>query len=81
MSRISSVVNDLRNGLGAIRLRPDVKKVTLTFSGKSDNAGPRYFIRENMPRIQYNNPTIQFEVKKVKEANVNPELTVDQQRD
>ncbi|KAG0001430.1 hypothetical protein BGZ80_006182 [Entomortierella chlamydospora] len=77
MSRINTIVNDLRNGLGAIRLRPDVKKVTLTFSGKSDNAGARYFLRENMPRIQYNNPTIQFEVNKLKEAGVSPELTVE----
>ncbi|KAF9351156.1 hypothetical protein BGX26_010782 [Mortierella sp. AD094] len=77
MSRINTIVNDLRNGLGAIRLRQDVKKVTLTFSRKSDNAGARYFLRENMPRIQYNNPAIQFEVKKVQEAGVSPELTVE----
>ncbi|KAF9178064.1 hypothetical protein BGZ50_008101 [Haplosporangium sp. Z 11] len=77
MSRIHTVVNDLRNGLGAVKLRPDVKKVTLMFSRKSDNAGARYFLRENLPRIQYNNPTIQFEVKKVQEPGVSPELTVE----
>ncbi|KAI8596603.1 hypothetical protein EDD21DRAFT_419507 [Dissophora ornata] len=77
MSKISVIVNDLRSGLGAIRLRSDVKKVSLTFSRKSDNAGARYFLRENMPRIQYNNPSILFEVKKVKEAGVAPELTVE----
>lgn len=43
MSRIATVVNDLRNGLGAIKLRSDVKKVTLVFSGKSDNSGARYY--------------------------------------
>lgn len=43
MSRIATIVNDLRNGLGAIKLRSDVKKVTLVFSGKSDNAGARYY--------------------------------------
>ncbi|KAF9178902.1 hypothetical protein BGZ51_007376 [Haplosporangium sp. Z 767] len=135
MSRIHTVVNDLRNGLGAVKLRPDVKKVTLMFSRKSDNAGAsseyslqeereawnkgtkeqelkiedqrasikglrgerqqpgyldgiplsketpvfeeKYFLRENLPRIQYNNPTIQFEVKKVQEPGVSPELTVE----
>ncbi|KAF9931902.1 hypothetical protein FBU30_009323 [Linnemannia zychae] len=77
MSRLISVVNDLRNGLGAVKLRPDVKKVTLVFSRKSDNAGARYFLRENMPRLQYNNPTIQFEVQKLKEAGVVPELTIE----
>ncbi|KAF9915090.1 hypothetical protein BX616_006917 [Lobosporangium transversale] len=77
MSKIHTIVNDLRNGLGAIRLRSDVKKVTLMFSRKSDNAGARYFLRENLPRIQYNNPTIQIEVKKVKEPGVSPELTVE----
>ncbi|KAF9137213.1 hypothetical protein BG015_002801 [Linnemannia schmuckeri] len=77
MSRIATVVNDLRNGLGAIKLRSDVKKVTLVFSGKSDNAGARYFVRENMPRLQYNNPAIKFDVQKVKEAGVSPELTIE----
>ena len=43
MSRIATVVKDLRNGLGAIKLRSDVKKVTLVFSGKSDNSGARYY--------------------------------------
>lgn len=43
-SRINTVVADLRNGLGAIKLRPDIKKVTLMFSRRSDNAGARYNI-------------------------------------
>lgn len=42
MSKINVIVNDLRNGLGAVKLRPDVKKVSLMFSRKSDNAGARY---------------------------------------
>ncbi|KAF9432572.1 hypothetical protein BGZ76_010605 [Entomortierella beljakovae] len=77
MSRINAIVSDLRNGLGAVRLSSDVKKISLMFSRKSDNAGARHFLRENMPRIQYNNPAIQFEVKKVQEAGVAPELTVE----
>ncbi|KAF9585072.1 hypothetical protein BGW38_004005 [Lunasporangiospora selenospora] len=76
-SRLGSIVSDLRNGLGAVRLRPDVRKVTLRYSGKSDNAGARYFARENLPRIQYNNPSILVEVQKLKEAGVVPELTVE----
>ncbi|KAG0050685.1 hypothetical protein BGZ83_004515 [Gryganskiella cystojenkinii] len=76
-SKLTTVVSDLRHGLGAIKLRPDVKKVTLTFSRRSDNAGARYFLRENMPRIQYNNPLIQFEVNKVQQPGVAPELTVE----
>lgn len=43
-ARINTVVADLRNGLGAIKLRPDIKKVTLMFSRRSDNAGARYNI-------------------------------------
>ncbi|KAG0350926.1 hypothetical protein BC939DRAFT_529708 [Gamsiella multidivaricata] len=77
MSKINAIVHDLRSGLGAIRLRPDVKKVSLTFSRRSDNAGARYFLRENMPRLQYNNPTIQFEVNKVQEPGVSPELIIE----
>ncbi|KAF9205833.1 hypothetical protein BGZ81_011285 [Podila clonocystis] len=76
-ARINTVVADLRNGLGAIKLRPDIKKVTLMFSRRSDNAGARYFLRENMPRIQYNNPLIQFEVQKVQQPGVSPELTIE----
>jgi len=30
-----------------------------------------------MPRLQYNNPAIKFEVQKVKEAGVIPELTIE----
>lgn len=41
MSRITTIAHDLRNGLGAARLSPDVRKITLTFSRKSDNAGAR----------------------------------------
>lgn len=37
----------------------------------------RYFLRENMPRIQYNNPLIQFEVQKVQQPGVSPELTIE----
>ncbi|KAF9974113.1 hypothetical protein BGZ73_002611 [Actinomortierella ambigua] len=74
---ISAVVNDLRTGLGAVRLRPDVKKISLAFSRKSDNSGARYFLKENMPRLQYNNPQIQFEVTKVKDAVIVPEVTVE----
>jgi hypothetical protein len=52
MSRIATVVNDLRNGLGAIKLRSDVKKVTLVFSGKSDNAGARYYLELFRHRVE-----------------------------
>jgi len=41
-SKLTAVVSDLRHGLGAIKLRSDVKKVTLMFSRRSDNAGARY---------------------------------------
>ncbi|KAG0237841.1 hypothetical protein BGW42_008462 [Actinomortierella wolfii] len=74
---ISAIVNDLRNGLGAVRLRSDVKKISLAFSRKADNAGARYFLKENMPRLQYNNPQIQFEVTKVKDTMIPPEVTVE----
>lgn len=30
-----------------------------------------------MPRLQYNNPAIKFDVQKVKEAGVIPELTIE----
>jgi hypothetical protein len=37
----------------------------------------RYFKKENLPRITYNNPGLPIEVSVLKEKGVNPTLTVE----
>ncbi|GBC08994.1 hypothetical protein RclHR1_08530005 [Rhizophagus clarus] len=68
---------DLRTGLGAVKLKPEVKKISLVYSVKNDNAGARYFKKENLPRIAYNNPGLPIGVSVLKEKRVKPTLTIE----
>lgn len=36
----------------------------------------RHFLNENLPRIQYNNPQVEYEVNKVADANIKPTVTL-----
>jgi len=63
--------------LGAVKLEPEVKKISLVYSKKNDNAGARYFRKENLPRISYNNPGFPIEVSILNEKGVKPTLTVE----
>ncbi|CAG8543679.1 2879_t:CDS:2 [Acaulospora morrowiae] len=76
LSKLARILIDLRTGLGAAKLSPKVEKVSLTFSRRQDNAGARYFLRENLPRIAYNNPDLPIEVNISKEYGVKPLLKV-----
>ncbi|CAG8456922.1 3992_t:CDS:2 [Dentiscutata erythropus] len=73
LSKTAKLIIDLRTGLGAAKVDPDVKKVSLAFSRKQDNAGAR----ENLPRIAFNNPDLNIEVSISKEYGVKPILTVE----
>ncbi|CAG8769762.1 13359_t:CDS:2, partial [Cetraspora pellucida] len=73
LSKTAKLIIDLRTGLGAAKLDSDVKKVSLVFSRKQDNAGAR----ENLPRIAFNNPDLNIEVLISKEYGVKPILTVE----
>ncbi|RHZ56998.1 hypothetical protein Glove_395g71 [Diversispora epigaea] len=77
LSKIAKLLLDLRTGLGAVKLSPEVKKVSLTFTRKQDNAGARYFLRENLPRIAYHNPDVPIEVNISKEYGVKPILKIE----
>ncbi|KAJ2957377.1 hypothetical protein NQZ79_g6898 [Umbelopsis isabellina] len=72
------VLSRLQSGLGATRLAPNVTKisVSLALKGKSEGAGARHFVRENLPTIQYNNPSLEFEIVKSADAAMKPLLTV-----
>ncbi|CAG8518922.1 19077_t:CDS:2 [Gigaspora margarita] len=80
LSKTAKLIIDLRTGLGAAKLDSNVKKVSLVFSRKQDNAGARYFLRENLPRIAFNNPDLNIEVSISKEYGVKPILTVEFER-
>ncbi|CAG8447173.1 8627_t:CDS:2 [Ambispora leptoticha] len=77
LTRTARILLDLRTGLGAAKLGPRVRKISLSFSRKEFNAGARYFLRENLPRIAYNNPTIPIEVEISKEKGITQSLIVE----
>ncbi|CAG8601398.1 1963_t:CDS:2 [Racocetra fulgida] len=64
LSKTAKLIIDLRTGLGAAKLDPDVKKVSLVFSRKQDNAA-------------FNNPDLNIDVLISKEYGVKPILTVE----
>ncbi|KAG2185801.1 hypothetical protein INT43_002238 [Umbelopsis isabellina] len=73
-----TVLSRLQSGLGATRLAPKVTKISVSMAlkGKSEGAGARHFVRENLPTIQYNNPSLEFEIIKSADAAMKPLLTV-----
>ncbi|CAG8451989.1 5278_t:CDS:2 [Funneliformis mosseae] len=77
ISNISSRLIDLQTGLGAAKFGLNVKKVSLVYSKRNNNAGARYFKKENLPRIIYNNPGLPVEVIALEEKDVKPTLTVE----
>lgn len=36
----------------------------------------RHFLQENLPRIQYNNPHVEYEVNRVHDASIKPTVTI-----
>lgn len=72
------VLSRLQSGMGATRFAPNVTKISVSMAlkGKSEGAGARHFVRENLPTIQYNNPSLEFEIIKSADAAMKPLLTV-----
>jgi len=72
------LLSRLQSGLGAAKLSPNVTKisVSLALKGKNECAGARHFIKETLPTVQYNNPSIEYEIVKSPEAAMKPLLTV-----
>ncbi|KAG9290800.1 hypothetical protein G9A89_011763 [Geosiphon pyriformis] len=77
ISKLTILLLNLRTGLGAAKLGPKVSKISLLFSTKQDNAGARYFLRENLPRIAYNNPELPIKVDKIPKKGIKPELIIE----
>ncbi|KAI8137085.1 hypothetical protein BJV82DRAFT_636796 [Fennellomyces sp. T-0311] len=72
------IVAQLGSGPGSQKLSPDVTKIALTyaFKGKTECAGAKHFLHENLPRMQYNNPSVEFIVEKSADAATKPTVTV-----
>ncbi|KAG2225434.1 hypothetical protein INT45_010070 [Circinella minor] len=72
------IVAHLNTGVGAQKLSPEVSKIALTYTikGKTECAGAKHFLQENLPRMQYNNPNVEFVVQKSVDSIVKPTVTV-----
>ncbi|RIA95925.1 hypothetical protein C1645_816066 [Glomus cerebriforme] len=77
ISNLSRKLINLQTGLGAVKLGPEVKKISLIYSKRNDNSGARYFKKENLPRITYNNPGLPIEISVFEEKGVKPTLTIE----
>ncbi|KAI9592698.1 hypothetical protein BDF19DRAFT_425102 [Syncephalis fuscata] len=73
-TRVQSIMARLLHGLGAQKL-PNVRKVTVSIHRNSANFGARYFIRENLPQLQFSNPQVEFRVTRVSTPQA-PKLTM-----
>ncbi|KAI9263098.1 hypothetical protein BY458DRAFT_438770 [Sporodiniella umbellata] len=72
------ILQQLKSGLGASPLPSNVTKIALTFAlkGKNESASARHFLQDSLPRIQYNNPGVEYEVKKVLDSSTKPTITL-----
>ncbi|KAI9065772.1 hypothetical protein FKP32DRAFT_1708564 [Trametes sanguinea] len=59
---------------------PNLKSLRLTYAYRNDHFGARHFVKEDLPRIRYANPTVDIHVEKklkTKEETWNPEMVVE----
>ncbi|KAL0090788.1 hypothetical protein J3Q64DRAFT_1707046 [Phycomyces blakesleeanus] len=72
------IIANLTTGVGAQKLAFNVSKVSLTIpiKGKHEGMGAKHFLHESLPRLQYNNPSVVFEVAKNVDPKTKPELTI-----
>ncbi|RUS21472.1 hypothetical protein BC937DRAFT_92607 [Endogone sp. FLAS-F59071] len=78
-SRTAKILENITTGLGATKLNPSVRRVSLIYAiqGKTECMGAKYFYRENLPRVKYANPEVEFVVNKSKDATITPTLTIE----
>ncbi|KAI9030737.1 hypothetical protein CLU79DRAFT_353320 [Phycomyces nitens] len=72
------IIASLTSGVGAQKLASNVSKISLTLpiKGKHQGMGAKHFLHESLPRLQYNNPSVVFEVAKKVDSKTAPELTI-----
>ncbi|KAL1928338.1 hypothetical protein VTP01DRAFT_2694 [Rhizomucor pusillus] len=74
----ASILQFLRTGPGAAKLPPNVTKISLTyaFKGVNESQAAKKFLREGMPRLQYNNPNVEFAIIRSTDPQTAPVVTV-----
>ncbi|KAI0369860.1 hypothetical protein BV20DRAFT_967190 [Pilatotrama ljubarskyi] len=59
---------------------PNLKSLRLVYAYRNDHFGARHFVKEDLPRIRYANPTVDIQVDKklkTKEETWKPEMVVE----
>ncbi|KAI8351771.1 hypothetical protein EDC96DRAFT_577494 [Choanephora cucurbitarum] len=72
------ILKHLTSGPGASALPSNITKIALTMAikGKNESAGAKHFLHENLPRIQYNNPHVEYVVNKSLDASTKPTVAI-----
>ncbi|KAI8081573.1 uncharacterized protein BX664DRAFT_340741 [Halteromyces radiatus] len=72
------LISQLSSGVGSSKLPSSITKISLTyaFKGKNESAGAKHFLHETLPRMQYNNPSVLFELNKSADPTTKPVVTV-----
>ncbi|RUP52330.1 hypothetical protein BC936DRAFT_147577 [Jimgerdemannia flammicorona] len=75
----TALLERLTTGLGATKINPSVRKVSLVYSfkGKHNCMGAKHFRRRNLPRLRYANPSVEFIVTKSQVETIVPTLTIE----
>ncbi|KAI8065600.1 hypothetical protein BC940DRAFT_320454 [Gongronella butleri] len=72
------LIKQLTTGVGAAPLPSTITKISMAYAvkGKNDSAGAKHFLHETLPRMQYNNPSVVFELQKSTDPATKPTVTV-----
>ncbi|KAI8381030.1 uncharacterized protein BYT42DRAFT_565017 [Radiomyces spectabilis] len=72
------IISRLTSGAAARQLPSNVSKISLSYAikGKNESASAKHFLHESLPCIQYNNPNVEFELKKSTDPSIKPTVTV-----
>ncbi|KAI8063406.1 uncharacterized protein B0P05DRAFT_476932 [Gilbertella persicaria] len=72
------ILQQLTSGPGAAKLPSSITKISLTLAikGQNESAGAKHFLHENLPRIQYNNPHVEYMVNKSLDASTKPTVSI-----
>ncbi|KAJ1986011.1 hypothetical protein H4R33_003605 [Dimargaris cristalligena] len=74
-ARVRTLISGLTTGQGSNKLPDNVKKVILHYQSGSRVYGMRHFLHRTLPRVQYNNPNVEFELDQQK-TPVFPEVII-----
>ncbi|ORX61653.1 hypothetical protein DM01DRAFT_1316474 [Hesseltinella vesiculosa] len=72
------LIKQLTSGVGAAPLPSSITKISMSYAvkGKNESAGAKHFLHETLPRMQYNNPNVVFELNKSTDPATKPVVTV-----